>query len=151
MGFLCAQQAGRVTGVMSLTILIAAAGSSGSSAHDQLADQVATGALRAAPAAVVLRAVAGDIDARLARADLVITAGVSALTAEVSRRAAELGVAVVALGGTLAAAGRELYPVGIAAFEPDGHPTGIDTDLPPVRLRQAAARVVDMTLACQAA
>jgi len=134
-----------------LTILIAAACAPGDPASDVLADQVATGALRAEPGAVVLRAHPADLDARLALSDLVLTAGASAFTAAVARRASELGVAVVALGGALAAASRERYPVGIVAFEPDAHPEAIDTGVAPARLRQAAAQVVGMTLACCAA
>lgn len=136
---------------MPLTILIAAACSPGDPASDVLADHVATGALRAEPAAIVLRAHPDDLDARLARSDLVLTAGSSAFTAAVARRATELGVAVVALGGALAAASRERYPVGIAAFEPDAYPEAIDTGVAPARLRQAATQVVGMTLACCAA
>lgn len=136
---------------MPLTILIAAAGSPGDPEPEALADQVATGALRAEPSAVVLRAHADDLDARLALSDLVLTAGTSAFTGVVARRATELGVAVVALGGALAAAGRERYPVGIVAFEPDAHPQAIDTGVAPARLRQAAAQVVGMSLACCAA
>lgn len=132
---------------MPLTILIAAAASPGGPDPDVLADQLATGALWAAPAAVVLRAVADDLDDRLDHADLVLTAGASALTAEVSRRAAELGVAVVALGGVLKGASRERFPVGIAAFEPAACPHAIDTGLGRSRLRHAAAHVVSMTVA----
>ena len=135
---------------MPLTILIAAACAPGDPASEVLADQVATGALRAEPGAVVLRAHPEDLDDRLALSDLVLTAGASVFTAAVARRATELGVAVVALGGALAAASRERYPVGIVAFEPDAHPEAIDTGVAPARLRQAATQVVGMTLACAA-
>ncbi len=136
---------------MPLTILIAAAAPPGGLEADVLVDQLATGALWAAPAALVLRAQPGRTDERLAHADLVLTAGASALTGEVSRRAAELGVPVVALGGALAGAARERYPVGIATFEPDAGSRAIDIGLVRSRLRQAAAHAVGMTFACSAA
>jgi hypothetical protein len=133
------------------TILIAVAGAHQGLTPDEQADHVATGALRALPAAVVLRATAEALEARLAAADLVLTAGASPLTARVGRSAMERGTSVVALGGALCAAGRERYAVGIAAFEPDGHPDAIDTGLAGARLRQAAASAVRMSLACDAA
>jgi len=136
---------------MPLTILIAAAGLPGCPAPDALADEVATGALWAAPGAVVLRAAPGNLEERVAHADLVLTAGVSALTAEAARQAAERGIAVVALGGALAAASRERYPIGIAAFEPAASAQAIDIGVVRSRVRQAAAHVVGMTVACHAA
>ena len=136
---------------MRLTILIAAAGIPGMLTPEEHADQVATGALWAHPGAVVLRASATHLDARLDHADLLLTAGTSVWVADAARRATSRGVAVISLGGALAAAGHERHAVGIATFEPDGHPWAIDTGLLRGRLRQAAASAVGMTMACGAA